>query len=131
MPWIDQSNAATSAPLVGAQLTNAPKQKANLWSRYDLDQGPLRGLGLGLGISSVSTQAGNLPTSASPKVLTLPAYTVADLALYYAWAAASFTLKVNNVFDKTYYDSVGSTLADLSVVPGAPRNLTLSMRVAF
>jgi iron complex outermembrane receptor protein len=38
-------------------------------------------------------------------------------------------LKIGNVFDKVYYDSVGSTLADLSVVPGAPRNVTLSVRI--
>ena len=128
---IDKSNAGTTAPLVGAQLTNAPKQKANLWSRYDVADGALKGLGIGVGISSVSSQAGNLPSSANSKVLRLPSYTVADLALYYGWGPATFTLKMGNVFDKTYYDSVGSTLADLSVVPGAPRNLTLSVRTAF
>ena len=40
-------------------------------------------------------------------------------------------LGVGNVFDRTYHDSVGSTLADLSVVPGAPRSITASMRLAF
>ena len=128
---IDKSNAATTAPLVGAQLTNAPKHKANLWSRYDLMDGPLKGLGIGVGVSHVSDQAGNLATSASPKVLRLPTYTVADLAFYYKFDRFDLSLKIGNLFDKTYYDSVGSTLADLSVVPGAPRNLSLSLRVPF
>jgi iron complex outermembrane receptor protein len=56
---------------------------------------------------------------------------VADLVFYYRVSKYDFTLKVGNVFDKTYWDSVGSTLADLSVVPGAPRNLTLSARIPF
>ncbi|MEO5734115.1 MAG: TonB-dependent receptor [Rubrivivax sp.] len=128
---IDKSNAASTAPLEGSQLTNAPKQKFNLWTRYDLRDGVLAGTGLGFGLTHVSDQAGNLPSTAAPKVLRLPAYTVADLVLYYRFGIADLALKVGNVFDKTYYDSVGSTLADLSVVPGAPRTITASMRLAF
>ena len=129
---IAQSNAATTAPLVGSQLTNAPKQKANLWSRYDITDGMFKGLGIGVGLSHVSDQAGNLPTAANRRVLRLPSYTVADLAFYYRYLNKyDFTLKVSNMFDKTYYGSVGSTLADLSVVPGAPRNVSLSVRIPF
>ncbi len=128
---IDKSNAAATAPLVGAQLTNAPKQKANLWSRYDFT-GAAQGLGVGVGLSHVSEQAGNLPTTANQKVLKLPAYTVADLAIYYRFLKQyDLTLKFGNILDKTYYDSVGSTLADLSVVPGAPRSVTVSARIPF
>jgi iron complex outermembrane recepter protein len=128
---IDKASTATTAPLEGAQLTNAPKHKANLWSRYDFT-GAVRGLGIGVGISHVSAQAGNLPTRANAKILELPSYTVADLVFYYRLGGKyDLTLKFGNVFDKTYYDSVGSTLADLSVVPGAPRNLTLSARIPF
>ena len=129
---VDKSNAATTAPLVGAQLTNAPKQKANAWSRYDFKDGAVQGLGIGVGVSHVSEQAGNLPTAANSKVLKLPAYTVADLVFYYRFLNKyDLTLKMGNVFDKTYYDSVGSTLADLSVVPGAPRSVTVSARIPF
>jgi iron complex outermembrane receptor protein len=128
---IKRSNSSNTAPLEGSQLTNAPKQKANLWSRYDFG-GALEGVGVGGGITYVSDQAGNLPSRANGRVLRLPAYEVVDLALY--WRVAKkydFTLKAGNLFDKTYYDSVGSTLADLSIVPGAPRNLTLSARASF
>lgn len=129
---IDKSNARPTAPLVGSQLTNAPKHKANLWSRYDFTSERLKGLGVGVGVTYVSDQAGTLATSANPKVLRLPAYAVADLAVYYRYLERfDFTLKIANVLDKKYYDSVGSTLAELSVVPGAPRSLTLSMRIPF
>ena len=128
---VDKTNAVTTAPLVGSQLTNAPKQKFNLWTRYDGASGMFIGTGVGFGLTHVSDQAGNLPTSANAKLLRLPAYTVADLVVYYRLKSADFTLKVGNVFDRTYHDSVGSTLADLSVVPGAPRSITASMRLPF
>lgn len=127
---VARTTTAATAPLAGAQLTNAPKHKLNLWSRYDL-AGAAPGLAVGVGVTHVSSQAGNVPTTASPKVLRLPAYTVADLVLYYRYQRVDFALKVGNVADKTYWDSVGSTLADLSVVPGAPRNVTLSARIPF
>jgi iron complex outermembrane receptor protein len=128
---IARSNSASTAPLVGSQLTNAPKDKAQLWSRYDFADGSLNGLGIGVGVAYVSGQPGNVPTAASPKVLQIPSYTVADLVFYYRFQKADLALKIGNVFDKVYWDSVGSTLADLSVVPGAPRNFTLSARIAF
>ena len=128
---IAKSNAAATAPLVGSQLTNAPKHKANLWSRYDFNEGALQGAGVGLGLTHVSDQAGNLATTANAKVLRLPSYTVADLAFYYRLKPVDLTLKIGNLFDKTFYESVGSTLADLSVVPGAVRSVTLSMRLPF
>ena len=42
----------------------------------------------------------------------------------------AFNLKVGNLLDRRYYESAGFT-ADIQVVPGAPRNLSLSMRVHF
>ena len=128
---IARSNAALTAPLVGSQLTNAPKDKAQLWSRYDIEGGMLKGLGIGVGLTHVSDQPGNVPTAASPRVLRLPAYTVADVVLYYRVGKVDLALKAGNISDKTYWDSVGSTLADLSVVPGAPRNFALSARIPF
>jgi iron complex outermembrane recepter protein len=127
---IARSNTAATAPLVGSQLTNAPRRKANLWSRYDFVTGALSGFGFGVGLVHVSEQAGNLPTTANARVLKLPAYTVADAGIYYRYAGKyDLALKVSNLSDKLYYDSVGSTLADLSVVPGAPRNFTFTVRI--
>jgi iron complex outermembrane receptor protein len=129
---VTRSSAAGSAPLEDSQLTNAPGHTAHLWSRYDFESGALRGLGVGFGLIHVSDQAGNQPSAANRRVLRLPGYTVADVALYYDFQQRyQMALKINNVFDQIYYDSVGSTLADVSVVPGAPRNAVLSVRVGF
>jgi iron complex outermembrane receptor protein len=126
---ISKSTTANTAPIEGSQLTNAPEHKAQFWSRYDVPSGWAQGLGIGFGLTYVSEQAGNLPTRANTRILQLPAYTIGDIVLYYRWSKVDFTLKVGNIADKVYWDSVGSTLADLSVVPGAPRSITFSARI--
>lgn len=129
---IDATFAAPAAPLVGAQLTNSAKKAANLWVRYDVHEGPLRGLGVGVGTFYSSEVAGSLPSLSDRRVLMLPSYTVADLALYYALGdRTDFTLKVGNVFDEYYFEGVNSTTNEIGVVGGTPRNVTLSWRMTF
>ena len=55
---------------------------------------------------------------------------MADLAFYYRVADRyDFTLKIGNVFDKLYFEGVNSTTNENGVVPGVPRNITLSVRI--
>jgi len=123
-------SAHPQAPLLNAKLTNSAMKSANLWTRYDVSEGPLRGFGLGAGISYNSQTAGSLPSLSDNRVLMLPGYTVADLALYYRAAERyNFTLKLGNVFDKRYFEGVNSTTNENGVVPGNPRNLTFSVRI--
>ena len=129
---IDKTYAANSAPLAGAQLTNSALNSANLWTRYDITEGALKGLGVGFGVYYSSSIAGSLPSISDPRVLTLPSYTVADFALYYSIRERyDLTLKVGNLFDKLHYEGVNSTTNEIGVVPGMPRNVTLSLRIPF
>ena len=117
---------------MGSQLTNSALRTANLWVRYDVLEGPLQGLGIGFGTYYSIEIAGSLPSLSDRRVLMLPDYTVADLALYYGWRDRHhFTLKVGNLFDEHYFEGVNSTLNENGVVPGTPRNITLSWRVNF
>jgi len=85
---------------------------------------------VGAGISYNSQTAGSLPSLSDTRVLMLPGYTVADLALYYRAAERyNLTLKLGNVFDKRYFEGVNSTTNENGVVPGNPRNLTFSVRI--
>jgi len=90
----------------------------------------LAGLGIGFGVSHAGERKGNLPSSANTRVLTLPAYTVADLALYYRLRDSVMTLKIGNLFDERYFENTG-LLAETQVQPGLPRNISLSWRVPF
>ena len=127
--------SATDPIQVDARLTNVAKNSASVWSRYDIPAGALKGLGVGVGVVYTGERTGTLPTTATtattgPTPLILPAYTVADLALYYIYDRYTFNLKIGNLFDKTYYESAGFT-GVIQIAPGAPRNATLSMRVNF
>lgn len=118
-------------PQNGARLTNVPQNNAHLWTRYDFQDGALRNLGVGLGVSYVGERMGLLPTATSSALLKLPSYTVADAALYYKVNdRVDLTLKVTNLFDQVYYESAGFS-ADIQIVPGEPRTLTLTARTHF
>jgi iron complex outermembrane receptor protein len=117
----------TVAANVGARSMNVPKNSLNLWTRYDVPGGAVKGLGFGFGVAYQADKAGSLP-AASPIILTLPAYTRFDAGVYYATKQYDLTLKIANLTDKLYYESAASNLA-ISV--GKPRQMTLSMRVKF
>jgi iron complex outermembrane receptor protein len=113
---------------VGARLPNVAKNVAHIWTRFHLKE--VKGLSLGLGAFYNGERAGNLPTSANRAVIRLPSYAVVDVAAYYIWDRYSMALKVGNVSDRRYFESTGAT-ADVQLLPGAPRNISLSLRTQF
>ncbi|MEA3003157.1 MAG: iron complex outerrane recepter protein [Sphingomonadales bacterium] len=122
-------SAATAASTfqIGRRLPNVASNAANLWMRYDFDNG----LGFGLGVTYTGDREGLLPTVATDlKTLDLPAYAVADMGIYYTHENASLNLKIGNIFDKKYYESAGAT-GRIQIAPGQPRYLTLTGRVKF
>ncbi|HEX8757148.1 MAG TPA: hypothetical protein VF745_12485, partial [Steroidobacteraceae bacterium] len=118
--------ASDVAEQVDSRLPNVPVQAEHLWSRYDFRVPALHGLGFGLGIIHQGERAGVTPTGPGP-ILQLPAYTRVDTALYYDYGDYVFTFKVQNLFDKNYYESAGFS-GDINLLPGAPRMFTLSAR---
>ncbi|MBR0347683.1 MAG: TonB-dependent siderophore receptor [Rudaea sp.] len=129
---VTKSNGAKTSPLVGSRLTNAPLDSAHIWSRYDFSEGTLRNFGIGAGVTYVSEIAGSQPSLGDSRVLVLPGHVVADLVLYYQLLDKyTVTLKVGNVFGKTYFEGVNSTTNEVGVVPGAPRTIQLAVRVPF
>ncbi len=118
---------------VGSRLTNSPDDAFNVFVRYDMsDQSALKGLGFGLGVSYIGDRTGLLPTTALPTtLLPLASYTTVDLGIYYKVSEhLDLTFKATNLFDKRYYESAGFT-ANINLVPGAPRYLTMSARAKF
>lgn len=129
--YLDATVTESNDPVrVGSRLTNVAKNSANLWSRYDVTAGPLAGLGLGLGVVYTAERSGILPTTASPDEMRLPAYTVVDVAISYDFEPYTLNLKVGNVLDEVYYESAGFT-GQIQIWPGAPRNVSLSLRRRF
>ncbi|MBS0478012.1 MAG: TonB-dependent siderophore receptor [Proteobacteria bacterium] len=121
---------------VGARQTNSPDDALNFWSRYDIQGGPLANLGFGLGVSYIGKRVGLLPVhpiAVGPENGTLPlkAYTTVDAGIYYkANDNLDLTLKVTNLLDARYIESAGFT-ANIQLVPGTPRYMTMVARMRF
>jgi iron complex outermembrane receptor protein len=116
---------------IGERLGGAPQHNANFWGRYDFSNNSfLNGIGFGLGAQYVDERfTWYNPTYSTDRVL-LPSYTVFEAAVYYKPSATNMqlTLKVNNLFDETYW--LGG-LNPSRLGPGAPRNLLLSANYQF
>ncbi|MDC1162230.1 TonB-dependent receptor [Tenacibaculum sp.] len=111
--------------LIGERTGGAPKHSANIWGRYDFKNETLKGIGFGLGMQ----YSGNKYSWYADRLL-LPDYTVFDAAIYYKPAKGNIqlNLKINNLFNKTYW------LGALNVsrlAPGAPRNVLLNATYKF
>lgn len=103
---------------VGSIMPNAPKTQGNIWMRYNFLNGDLKGIGLALG----ANYAGKRNTNNT--ILQLPAYTVANAAVYYTVNKFRLQGNFNNVFNKTYW--VGGF--DFNrLFPGTPRNFLISI----
>lgn len=115
---------------IGEPIGGAPKHNANFWGRYDFMNNTLRGIGFGFGAQFVAERfTWYNPTYDTDRVL-LPNYTVLDAAVYYKPnnTGIQLTLKINNLFDETYW--LGG-LNPSRLGPGAPRNVLLNATYKF
>lgn len=107
--------------VIGQRVQNTPQHSASIWSRYDFRSASLKGVGVGAGVQ----YSGNkLPLYI--RDFLLPAYTVADAAIYYSPAASKvqLALNINNVFNKTYWVGAQNYLR---LFPGTPRNIMFNV----
>ena len=111
--------------LIGQRIGGTSEHSANFWGRYDFAKGALQDFGLGLG----AEYRGDSFSWFANRVL-LPSYTVFDAAAYYRpeGSAIQITLKLNNVFDETFFDGA---LSSGRLFPGAPRNVLLTTTYKF
>ncbi|GGF36824.1 TonB-dependent siderophore receptor [Echinicola rosea] len=113
--------------LIGQRKENTPINSANLWSRYDFghELTALRDFGIGLG---VQYSGDKVPWFT--RDFTVPAYTLLDMAIYYAPDKKDFqlSLRVDNITDKTYWLGAQNYTR---LFPGAPRNMLLTATYKF
>lgn len=119
---ITKSTARVSGVLVeGHRSALTPVHSASLWLTHRLGNG----FGLGGGLVYMGDRY------ASPSnLVTLPAYTRADLAAFYESRGFDLRLALNNVSNKRYFESAHGG-ADNYNTPGAPRNFEASLRLKF
>ena len=88
--------------------------------------------GVGLSGGGVVPQFSNLDFGrvAKSDLVTLPAYGLVDTAVYYTAKTFDIALNVGNLLDRRYIVSAHGSSNNLNL-PGAPRNLQLSLRTHF
>ncbi|KNY19947.1 TonB-dependent receptor [Methylobacterium sp. ARG-1] len=98
---------------VGNRLTGVPVFSGSLWTTYEVQQGALRGLGLGFGITHVGQRYGDLDNS-----FKVGAYNRVDALVYYDFDA-HWRLSVNmrNLTNARYIEAPTNATNN---TPGAP-----------
>ena len=111
--------------LEGNRLFGVPEHNANLWTTYDIQTGPLSGLGLGIGVNFVGERFGDNANS-----FTLDSYFLTNAAISYQrdnWQAG---LNFRNLFDVDYIESSENRRTS-EVNPGEGFTVVGSVSVEF
>ncbi|MNV50124.1 Fe(3+)-pyochelin receptor precursor [compost metagenome] len=104
----------------------APRHSFRLWNKYTVPTGRLEGLSIGGGIRAF-TDVYRIDEGAR---FSQPGYAVVDLQLGYRFNDnLKASLTVTNVFDKTYYQSVG--YGERQNYYGEPRAVTFKLSSTF
>ncbi|MFB6279181.1 MAG: TonB-dependent siderophore receptor [Salinibacter sp.] len=113
---------AASEAEEGTVKENAPHHMGGFWSTYTIGQGPLQGLGVGLGANFVTER------NTFEEDLQLPGYVVVDASAFYTVNNFKITASVDNVLDETYWTG-GYNFG--RIFPGPPRKVLLKVGYTF
>jgi iron complex outermembrane recepter protein len=107
----------------GTPTQNVPRHSMNVWSTYELQNGWLRGVGLGFGTRYYTDQSGDLLDTFS-----IPAYGLMDASIFYRRGHLGWQLNAYNLADKRYFTG---SYNDVYVQPGSTRSIhtTISWRL--
>ncbi|WP_042341136.1 TonB-dependent siderophore receptor [Calothrix sp. PCC 7507] len=92
--------ADTNGANIGNKLFGLPENSASLWTTYEIQQGDLQGLGLGLGFNYVGDRQGDLENSFS-----LGSYFTTNAAIFYKRDKWRIGLNFRNIGDVKYIES--------------------------
>ena len=101
--YTDARITEDNSGLEGNRLYSVPEHNVNLWTTYDIQAGPLEGLGFGLGLNYISERFGDNANS-----FTVDDYFLTNAAVSYRrnnWQAG---LNFRNLFDVDYIQSTGN-----------------------
>jgi len=117
-------SSSASMP-AGTRLANVPRHSFNLLDTYEFAEGPLAGLGVGMGIKYVGDRKGGATSTA----FDMDAYTTVDLLAYYPLTErVRLNLNLNNLFDEEYEERAWG---NIWAYPGAPRTLQAGIAITL
>jgi iron complex outermembrane recepter protein len=106
---------------VGNTLINAPGSGASLWTTYEIQKGPVKGLGFGAGVFYVGEAQAELPNT-----FVIPSYVRADATIFYKRDNWRVGLNLKNLFNTTYFTNQGG-----GIYPSDPFTVLGSVSVEF
>ncbi len=110
---------------VGNKLFGTPDNAASLWTTYEIQQGSLKGLGLGLGLNYVGDRQGD-----NANTYRLGSYLTTDAALFYKRDRWRLGLNFKNIGNVKYVESsFGNAAAGINF--GTPFTVIGSLSVQF
>jgi iron complex outermembrane receptor protein len=107
----------------GNTPNNVPLHSGSVWATYQIQRGPLKGLGFGAGVFIVGNRQADLENT-----FELPGYTRTDASIFYRRDRWRVQLNVKNLFGVNYFESASSRN---SVSLGAPFSILGTVSVSF
>ena len=107
----------------GSVLPNVPLNSFKLWSTYEFQEGPRKGLGFGGGLTRVSRRAVDYDNSLG----WMDGYTTIDAEIHYKIKDWRYSLNLYNLTNEKYW-ALGSSSG---VYAGTPRSYTLRVEKSF
>lgn len=115
----------------GIQPANAPRFGISLFTSYEIQDGPLRGLGFGGGVvHKHGRDTGDTRFGGKTPIRFFADFTEVDLRAFYSLPHWQFDLGVSNVFNEKYYSAVLEFLLS-SYQVNPPRQVTATVRYKF
>lgn len=111
--------------LIGNRLFGVPEHSASLWTTYEVQQGSLQGLGVGIGFNYVGDRQGDLDNSYQAD-----GYFVTNAAIFYRRNNWRLGLNFKNIGNVNYIESVQNVRASRNYF-GEPFTVIGSFSVQF
>lgn len=112
----------------GSVVPNVPLNSFKLWTTYEYQAGPRKGLGFGGGLNFVGKRAVAYDNSSG----WMDGYTTFDAVIYYKTKNWRYSLNVYNLTNKKYwYSSNWSNASSSGVFAGVPRSFVVRVERSF
>lgn len=119
---LDVPQPSTSPAVNGNRAVGIPQNLFHLWTTYELQSGPFKGLGAGGGIDYRDSSFLNLQNT-----FIIPSYITGDLVIFYRRNGFEAQVNMRNVTNATYYrNGVNSGL-----LPGDPFGVYGTIRLRY
>lgn len=106
-------------------LEAGPESIYNFWANYKFQEGTLQGFGVGAGFNGTSERDILNKGYAPSGEFVLPSYTIFNASVFYASDTYRIGLKLNNAFNKEYYNGWST------ITPQQPRALLANFTYNF